>query len=395
MSWTVPLTDVVVTEDDIAAVLACYEAGWLTMGPRTVAFEAALARFCGTRHAVAVSSGTAALHLACRAAGIGPGDEVIVPSLTFLATAHAPRYCGAHTVLCDSTSPTDMNLSVADVEARITPRTAAVIAVHFCGYAADVAALRELCDDRGLVLIEDMAQAIGARYADGGICGSAGELACLSFFSKKQLSVGEGGAVVTGSDASAAAVASLRSHAMTSGTWDRHRGHEESYDVVDLGYNFRIDEPRAALGLARIGRLAAEIEARRTAVGWYRERLADLERVALLWDDEAVGRSSHFAFPIRTDSHELRVALRAGLAQRGIQTTRYPALHVLGEYAGHAAGGGLDVAETLADRHVCLPLWAQIDEPTVERVCDAVRQVVASGPLPGTPTGPKAEADTC
>ncbi|GAA4915457.1 dTDP-4-amino-4,6-dideoxygalactose transaminase [Actinomycetospora succinea] len=371
MTWTVPLTDVVVTDDDVAAVMDCYASGWLTMGPRTRAFEDAVAQFTGSTHAVAVSSGTAALHLACRAAGIGPGDEVIVPTMTFLATAHAPRYCGATPVLCDSASPTDMNLSVEDVSRRITPRTKAVIAVHFCGYTADLAPLRTLCDENGLVLIEDMAQAIGARYADGRPCGTGGDLACVSFFSKKQLSVGEGGAVLTGSSGAADIVRSLRSHAMTSGTWDRHRGHEDSYDIVDLGYNYRLDEPRAALGLARIPRLAAEIDARRAAVLRYRERLGFSERLTLLWDDEAVSRSSHFAFPVLTDTHELRVHLRRSLAEAGIQTTRYPALHVLEEYAGQT-DASLSVAEATADRHLCLPLWAGIDDDTVDRVCERV-----------------------
>jgi dTDP-4-amino-4,6-dideoxygalactose transaminase len=376
MTWSVPLTDVVVTEDDIAAVLECYRSGWLTMGPRSRDFELAIAEFCGVPYAAVVSSGTAALHLACRAAGIGPGDEVIVPALTFLATAHAPRYCGAETVLCDSTSLTDMNISVEDVRRRITPRTKAVIAVHFCGYTADMAELRRLCDDHGLVLIEDMAQSIGSRYADGRPCGTAGDLACASFFSKKQLSVGEGGAVLTGHEQYADTVRLLRSHAMTSGTWDRHRGHSESYDVIDVGNNYRLDEPRAALGHARIGRLAAEIEARRRAVGRYRSLLGDVPGLTLMWDEEAVTRSSHFAFPVLTQSHEARVRLRSGLAERGIQTTRYPALHKLTEYAPYGAAGGLSVAEAAADQHVCLPLWAQIDDETVDRVAIAVREIV-------------------
>lgn len=371
MSWTVPLTDVVLTEADVTAVVEAYASGWLTMGLRTQAFEAALAEFAGTRQAVAVSSGTAALHLACRAAGIGPGDEVIVPSMTFLATAHAPRYCDATPVLADCVSSTDMTICPADVERRITARTRAVIAVHFCGYTADVAALRDLCEEHDLVLIEDMAQSIGARYADGGSCGTAGDLAAASFFSKKQLCVGEGGAVLTDSEAYAETVRSLRSHAMTSGTWDRHRGHEDSYDVVGLGYNFRLDEPRASLGLSRIPRLATDIEQRRRAVGRYRDRLGGCERLSLLWDDAAVERSSHFAFPVLADSHDLRVHLRRTLADDGIQTTRYPALHALQEYA-HLADEQLVRSGDVADRHLCLPLWADIDDGTVDMVSDRV-----------------------
>lgn len=378
-AWAIPLTEIDVTSEDVAAVLACYDSGWLTMGPRTQELETALAAFCGAPRVVAVSSGTAALHLACRAAGVGPGDEVIVPSLTFLATAHAPRYCGASTVLADSTSPGDPNLSVADVERRITARTRAVIAVHLFGRPADVAGLRRLCDDHGLVLIEDMAQAMGAHDRDGRPVGTVGDLACASFFSKKQLCVGEGGAVLTASDGHAATVASLRSHAMTSGTWDRHRGHEESYDVVDIGHNFRLDEPRAALGLARLGRLADDLAARRATVRRYRERLAEVEGITLFGDDVDVECSSHFAMPLRTASHDLRVALRAGLAARGIQTTRYPALHTLSEYSDHGRAGDLETATALADRHLCLPLWSHLPDETVDRVCDAVTEVVASG----------------
>jgi len=187
--------------------------------------------------------------------------------------------------------------------------------------------------------------------------------------------VGEGGAVLTTDAARDGIVRSLRSHAMTSGTWARHRGHEDSYDIVDVGYNYRLDEPRAALGLSRIGRVADEIEARRRAVRRYREQLADVDGLTLLWDDEAVSRSSHFAFPVLTDSHELRVALRSGLADRGIQTTRYPALHHLTEYSAQDSPT-LRTAGTVADRHVCLPLWAQITDDQVDRCVEAVREVV-------------------
>ena len=389
-AYAVPLTDIEVTEDDVAAVMAVYESGWLTMGPRTQELEAGLARFCDVPSAVAVSSGSAALHLACRAAGIGPGDEVIVPSFTFLATAHAVRWCGADVVLADSTAgpdhgapdsgaTTDVNVSVADVERRITPRTRAVIAVHMFGLPADVVGLRAVCDRHGLVLIEDMAQAMGAHYPDGRPCGSAGDLACLSMFSKKQLCVGEGGAVLTGSAERAATVRSLRSHAMTSGTWDRHSGHEESYDVVDLGHNYRIDEPRAALGLARLPRLAADVAARRLVVRWYRERLADVDGLTFVGDAATVERSSHLAVPVVTASHEARIALRDGLAARGVQTTRYPALHTLTAYASAdpSVAASLATAAALADRHVCLPIWSHLGEDVVDRVCTATADVMS------------------
>jgi dTDP-4-amino-4,6-dideoxygalactose transaminase len=348
------------------------------MGPRTAAFEAAVAKWTGAEHAVAVSSGTAALHLACAALELGPGDEVIVPAFTFLATAHAPRYRGATPVLCDVVAPTAPNLDPAEVERRMTPRTRAVIAVHMAGYPADVTALRALCDAHGIALIEDAAQAFGARVgADGALAGTVGELGCLSFFSKKQLSIGEGGMVLTADEELAARVRQLRSHAMTSGTWDRHHGHEDSYDVVDIGFNFRLDEPRAALGLSRLPRVAAGIEHRRAVVRDYRERLRDVAGITLMWDDATVRDASHFAFPVLFDSEQARLHARDVAAARGVQTTHYPVLHQLTEYAPFAPMGSLPHAEEAAARHLALPLSAHTTPAQVDVVVDAVRAAVA------------------
>jgi dTDP-4-amino-4,6-dideoxygalactose transaminase len=374
MSWTVPLTDVRITEEDLQAVAETLRSGWLTMGPRTQAFEAAVQEWTGARHAVAVSSGTAALHLACAALGLGPGDEVIVPAFTFLATAHAPRYVGATPLLADVVAPGRPNLDPADVERRLTPRTRAVIAVHMCGYAAETDALRALCRAHGLKLIEDAAQAFGARVdAAGALAGVAGDLGCMSFFSKKQLCVGEGGMVLTGDRQLADHVRLLRSHAMTSGTWDRHRGHEDSYDVVDVGFNFRLDEPRAALGLSRLPRVTGDIERRRATVRAYREMLKDLEGITLMWDDSAVEASSHFAFPVLFASREARIEAARAISERGIQTTRYPALHQLTEYAPYAAPGSLPRAEAAADRHLALPLSSAMTADQIDLVVGAVK----------------------
>ena len=372
MTWAVPLTDVQITEEDVDAVLDCLRSGWLTMGPRTEAFEGAFADYVGSRHAVAVSSGTAALHLAARAQQIEPGDEVIVPGLTFVASASAFRFVGAQPVFCDVESPTRPNLDPADVERRVTPRTKAVVAVHFCGYPADVLALRELCDDRGLTLIEDAAQAVGATVdGTGRKTGTVGDIGCFSLFSKKQLCVGEGGMVVTDDDELAARVRSLRSHAMTTVTWDRHRGHANSYDVTDIGFNFRLDEPRAALGRSRLARLDADIAARRRTAQTYRDRLARLDGLELAWDDTDVAHGSHFAFPILLENRRARDDFREALADRDVQTTWYPALQRFTEYRDQSRPPVPNV-EAAADRHCALPLSSTFTEDQVEAVIRAV-----------------------
>jgi dTDP-4-amino-4,6-dideoxygalactose transaminase len=377
--WRVPLTDIAVPEQDVQAVLDCLESGWLTMGPRTSAFEQALGEFVGTPNAVTVSSGTAALHLACLAAGLGPGDEVIVPAFTFVASAAAARYVGATPVLCDVCSPTDFTLDPADVAQRITPRTKAVIAVHFCGYPARLAELRELCDDHGLVLIEDCAQAIGATTDGAGQqVGTIGELGAFSFFSKKQLCVGEGGMVSCAAGEHAERVRLLRSHALTSSTWDRHRGHDPAYDIVDIGFNYRLDEPRAALGLSRLGRLPEALRARRETVRSYRERLAGIDGLELCFGDEDVERSSHFAFPVLVSDRERRDRFRDQLKEAGIQTTWYPALHSFTEYRAYAPADGLPAAAEVASRHCALPLSSTTTPEEVEIVVEAVRTALAS-----------------
>jgi dTDP-4-amino-4,6-dideoxygalactose transaminase len=378
VSWRVPLTDLPMPEEDVQAVLDTLRSGWLTMGPRTQEFERAFAEYVGAQHAVAVSSGTAALHLACSAVELGPGDEAIVPAVTFAATASAVRYTGAEVVLCDVGAPDDPNIDPGDVARRMTPRTKAVLAVHMLGYPAAVEELRALCDERGLVLIEDAAQAVGAVVDDSGRrTGTVGQLGCFSFFSKNQLCVGEGGMVTTDDAALAARVRSLRSHAMTSVTWDRHRGHEDSYDVTGIGFNFRLDEPRATLGLSRLRRLEDDIAVRRSAVRAYRSRLAGLDELELLFDDAAVERSSHFGFAVLLPDRAARDAFREALHVRGIQTTWYPAIHLFSDYRSRMPDLSLPRAEEVADRHCVLPLSSAFTDADVELVAGAVEQALA------------------
>ncbi|HTE63237.1 MAG TPA: DegT/DnrJ/EryC1/StrS family aminotransferase, partial [Solirubrobacteraceae bacterium] len=271
--WRVPLADVTLSEEDLAAVVDAYRSGWLSMGPHTATFEQAFAAFTGSTHVVAVASGTAALHLACLAAGLGPGDEVIVPSLTFVATVNAIIYTGATPVFADIAGLTEPWLSATEAEAAITPRTKAIMAVAYGGHPGELADLARLADERGLALLEDAAHAAGARVG-GRHIGTFGLIGAFSFFANKNLAVGEGGAVVTDDKALADHMRLLRSHGMTAATWDRHRGHASAYDVVALGFNYRFDEPRAALAERRLARLDDENRLRHALDVRYRERLA-------------------------------------------------------------------------------------------------------------------------
>ena len=381
MSWRVPLAHITIPEEDVQNVLDCLRSGWLTMGPRTGQFEGEFADFVNSPHAVAVSSCTAALHLSCIAAGLGPGDEAIVAGMSFVSTANAVRYTGATPVLCEIGGPQDMNIDVDDVVRRITPKTKAIVAVHFCGYPAKVVELRKICDERGLVLIEDAAQAVGASVAaDGTRAGSVGDLACFSLFSKNQLCVGEGGVVTTPSEELATKVRSLRSHAMTSVTWDRHRGYAETYDIMDVGFNYRLDEPRAALALSRLPRLAADIESRRELARTYRRRLAGLDGLELVWSDEDVEHASHFAFPVVLADEPTRDRFRERLSDLGVQTTWYPAVHRFTDYVENFGEVSLPNVEAAAQRHCALPMSAHLSQEEIDIVVESVEEALSDLP---------------
>lgn len=371
----IPLFDISLREEEIDAVAKTLRSGWLTMGPRTESFERAFAEHLGTRHAIAVSSCTSALHLAYLAAGVGPGDEVIVPAITFVASAAAVRYCGAEPVFADVLAPNDLGLDPADVEARITPRTKAVCTVHYAGYSTDVERLRALCDERGIALIEDAAHAPDATSTAGEMLGTIGLAGCFSFFSNKVLSCGEGGLLATNDDAVAELARTRRAHALTASTWDRHRGHSTGYDVIDLGFNYRIDEPRAALLEARLEGLAEDVAQRRRLVHRYRELLADVPGLTVPYRDDEVDRSSCYVMPVMLDTPDRRDPLRESmLADHGVQTSvLYPAVHELSAYAG-AATAGLERSELVARAELTLPLFPHLSEVQQDRVVAALRE---------------------
>jgi dTDP-4-amino-4,6-dideoxygalactose transaminase len=374
----IPLFDIRLSEEEIDAVSQTLRSGWLTMGPRTESFEQAFANHLGVRHAIAVSSCTAALHLAYLAAGVGPGDEVIVPATTFVASAAAVRYCGARPVFADVLAPDDLGLDPSDVEARITPRTKAVCAVHYAGYASDVEHLSKLCEQHGLALVEDAAHAPDSTSPGGDKLGTIGLAGCFSFFSNKVLSCGEGGLLATDDDDVAELARTRRAHALTASTWDRHRGHSTGYDVVELGFNYRIDEPRAALLEARLGGLGKDVAARRRLVHRYRDLLDGIPGLTVPYRDHEVDRSSCYVMPVMLDSRDLRDRLRESMLTRhGVQTSvLYPAVHRLTAYADGATAG-LERSELVGEAELTLPLFPHLSSAQQDRVATALRDGLA------------------
>ena len=294
--WIVPLSDVVGDDELVAAAAEAVRSGWWSTGPRVAELEAQFADALGCRHAIAVANGTAALQLAFVALGIGRGDEVVTPSLTFVAAANAVRHTGAEPVFCDIVGDGELNLDPADLEAAITPRTKAICALHYGGFACAIDEVLALAERHGLAVVEDAAHAVGGRH-EGRACGTFGAVGCFSFFSNKNLPIGEGGMVVTDDDELAARLRLLRSHGMTTLTWDRHRGHASTYDVVEVGFNYRLDEIRAALASVQLGRLPDANARRAELADRYVALLHDMDGIEIAFADRA--RPCRFCAPSR------------------------------------------------------------------------------------------------
>jgi dTDP-4-amino-4,6-dideoxygalactose transaminase len=394
--WIIPLSDVQGDDELVAAASAAIRSGWWSTGPRVAELEAGIAEFVGAPHALAVANGTAALHLGLLALGIGPGDEVITPSLTFVAAANAIRHTGAMPVFCDVNGPDDLNLDPADLAAAITERTKAIVVLHYGGTPCDMEAVLAIAGEHGIPVVEDAAHAIGARH-DGRACGTIGAVGTFSFFSNKNLPIGEGGAVVARDDEVARRLRLLRSHGMTTMTWDRHRGHASSYDVVAVGFNYRLDEIRAAMALVQLERLPAAIVRRAGLAAHYVDLLDGVEGIRVPFASPRSGDESahHLAvavLPTDVDREDVRVAM----VEAGIQTSvHYPPIHRFTAYAD-AAVRPLPQTDDVASRILTLPLFpglsteqvALVSQTLVESVRQARRPGIAqASPAAGRPSG--------
>ncbi len=350
-------------------VLDCLDTTWISsIGSYIEAFERGFADYCGARHGVSCCNGTAALHLALAAAGIGPGDEVIVPAMTFVATANAVRYCGARVVFADSDAET-WNLDPHDVERRISARTRAIVAVHLFGNPAEMDVLADAAAGAGATLIEDAAEAHGAEFR-GRRAGALATLATFSFYGNKIITTGEGGMVLTSSDELAARVAQFKGQ----GVDPRRR-----YFFPVVGYNYRMTNIQAALGLAQLERIDWQLARRAEVAAWYRERLAGVAGIAFQ-ASRPWARHVHWMVTVALgdEVRAEREAIMAGLLEAGIETRpAFFPLHELPPYA-RPDQPPLPVAERLGRRAVSLPTWAGLSRDDVDRVCDELERLLLS-----------------
>ncbi len=373
MNWRIPLADIDFGPEEAAAVQAVIAGKWLSMGAVTQDFEQTFASFTGAKHALSVTNATAALHMACLACGLGPGDEVIVPSLTFVATANAVRYVGATPVFADVNGYDDFNISPSEIERHITERTRAIIVVHYAGYPCDMPRILEIAARHNLSVIEDNAHGVGASLNERQL-GTWGEIGCFSFFSNKNMTTGEGGMLTTDSDELYEKLRVFRSHGMTTLTWDRHQGHAWSYDVVALGYNYRIDEIRAALGLAQLKKLERNNARRAELTQLYRETMQELVPEVTIPFAKSMGTSSHHILPALLPSTIERVIVMEHLKAQGIQTSiHYPPVHSFTAYRESSKSVQLPLTDDIARREITLPLYPMMKNEDVLSVVKELR----------------------
>ncbi len=342
--------------EEKAALAEVIDSCWITMGDRVERFERAFAELHAMPNAVAVSSATAGLHLSLHALGLGAGDEVLVPSLTFVASANCVIYTGATPVLVDIQSVNRPLMSIEDAARKCTPRTKAIMLVHYAGYVADRDAWRSFAAERGLLIVEDAAHAAGLREA-----GTVGDAAVFSFYGNKNMTTAEGGMVVASDPKLLAAIRQLRGHGLTSGTFQRHRSAAPIYDATMLGFNYRMDELRAALGLVQLRKLPAWNARRRALTMQYRELLRGIEPdIEIPFGD--LECSSFHIMPVTLSREVDRQALIEQMRSDGIQTSvHYPPVHQLSLYRQLCPGARLPVTEDFAARELTLPLHPQLE----------------------------------
>ena len=374
MDYKIPLYDLNYGKAEAEAVMKVLKNKWISMGEKTAIFEKAFAKHLKIKNVIAVCNCTASLHMAMLVLDIKEGDEVIVPSFTFVATVNAIRYVRATPVFVDIKGFDDLSLDPCDVARKITPKTKAIIVMHYAGYAADMHAIVKLAKEHNLCIVEDAAHAPDARYEEKKL-GTIGDIGCFSFFSNKNITCAEGGAFATNNREYAQRARLLRSHGMTALSYERAKGLAADYDIVELGYNYRLDDIRAVLLLAQLERLDKDIKRREALVQEYRRRLADVEEITVPYKRHSF-RSSYYIMPVILNPRKVKITrneVRERMQSHGIQTSvHYPPVHKFKSYVKYACH--LPITENIAMHEITLPLYYGLTFTKIKKIVSILKK---------------------
>lgn len=371
MSYKIPLFDLNFDEREGQAVIEVIKDNWISTGPRCKAFEDRFSELLNVSHAISTSNCTVSLHLALKLAGVNPGDEVICPSLTFVATVNAIRYMDAVPVFADVTAYHVPVIDPEDILQKITPKTKAIMVMHYGGFSCNMDRIMSISKEFKIKVIEDACHGPLSDYKDKKL-GTIGDIGCFSFFSNKNISTGEGGMLVTNNQEYAERARLLRSHGMTSMSYERAKGHSTTYDVVELGYNYRMDDIHAAIGLVQLDKIEADLAKRAIVRKWYIEKLKSIEGIIIPFIDYNYF-SSNYIFPIvlKDSTFEKRDKIRDQLADAGIQTSvHYPAVHRFSIYRQY--NSVLPNTDYICSNEITLPMYSSLTKEDVGFITNAL-----------------------
>ena len=375
MAYKIPLFNLNFDECEAQAAYDTIKSGWISTGPKNAELEQMFIDMWGVRYAVSMSNCTDSLHTCCMVCGFGPGDEVICPSLTFAASCNCIRYVGATPVFADIVGPDHINIDPEDLERKITPRTKGIVVVHMAGFPARMDEIMAIARKHGLKVIEDACHGPLSEYK-GRKLGTIGDCASFSFFSNKNISTGEGGMFTTNDEEMARKARLIRSHGMTTMSYQRASGHATEYDIATLGYNFRMDDIRAAIAIEQLKKLPADLEKRIKVREQYLRRLSKMEGVIVPFAENTEFVSNYILPVVLTDStKERRNRIREYIHAAGIQTSvHYPAVHRFSTY--RELGAVLPRTEYVSDNEITLPMYAALTEEQVSFICDVFEKAL-------------------
>lgn len=376
MDYKIPLFSLNFDEKEINAVIGTMKSGWISTGPKCLELEQMFVDMFHVNYAVSVSNCTDALHLCCLVCGIQSGDEVLCPSLTFAASANCIRYVGATPVFCDIVGSDHINIDPKDIETKITAKTKAIIVVHLAGYPAKMDEIMAIAKKYKLKVIEDACHGPLSEYR-GKKLGTIGDCAAFSFFSNKNISTGEGGMFISNNKEMADRARLLRSHGMTTMSYQRAGGHATAYDVVELGYNFRLDDIHAAIAIEQLKKLPTDLEERMKIRKRYLDGLLKIDDIIIPFADNE-DLSSNYIMPIvlTNSTKEKRNKIREAMHKLGIQTSiHYPAIHRFSIYQGNDVT--LPRTEYVTDNEITLPMYAALTFEQVDYIVEKVSEVLS------------------